>query len=92
MHVREDHACALVRLMASHNAWRQKVASRLHIVEHDVSHIDQRLGITGSQWVEHASGTTATRLLLLLRANVYGPPDGVMDLNVVVGDVLDHTA
>ena len=91
MHVLKDKASTLVSLMAAHNTWRQEIASRPHVVEHNVSEIDQRLGITRSQRVQHASRTAATRLLLLLRTNVDGPPDGMVDLDVVVGDVLDHS-
>jgi len=92
IYVLEDHVGANVRLVAAHDTRRQDATIRLHIAQCDVMNIDERLGLAGNQRVKHAARATATRLMLLLWANVNGPPDRTVDHDVVVKDIGNASA
>ena len=90
--VLEGDTGAGVRRVAPDDARREHVAILLDVSERDIAHLDKWLRFAGDQGVEHASGAVSTTwLLLLLWADVDGPPDGVVDLNVVVEDICDLT-
>jgi len=64
---------------------------RSDISQGDVSYGDQRLSLTTIfvKRVDHAAGAVATGLLLLLGTYVDVPPDGEVDLDVLVENICD---
>lgn len=82
---------ARICFITSNHTWRKKSAMAHDVAQGDISHVDQWLRgasrISTGQWVQHASWTATTWLLLLLGTNINVPPDGVMNLDVGVGNV-----
>jgi len=89
--ISEFESSARVSLIATNNTRRQKATSRGDVSENNVVHIDQRLSLTCSERIEHASRTSTTGLLLLLGSNVDVPPNWEVDGNVLIQDVLDFS-
>jgi len=81
-----------VGFVAANDTGEKNTAVGLNIAQSDVMHCNKWLSFTVSERVEHASGTSATRLLLLLGSNVDVEPDWVVDLKVLVGDVGNFSA
>ena len=70
LNVLKDDARARVRLVATDDTWRQNGSVLLDISQSDVPDVDQRLSVTGSERVKHATGTDTIGFFLLLRADV----------------------
>ena len=93
MDVIPDEPVTFVRLVAADHSWRKKCIIHSDVIQSDVVHVDERLRLTTTERVEHATRSImATRLLLLLWTNIDSPPDRLMNLDVVVGDVSDLSA
>ena len=54
-HVLKAEASAWICRIAADHAGRQKCAELLHVSQCDVVHVDQWLGLTGHDWIEHAA-------------------------------------
>lgn len=94
LHILEDKVCARVRFVAANDAreW-QEGAVLANISQGDVVHVDSGLRLTPTERVEEAARVVGgARLVLLLGSNIDGPPDRVVDLDVVVQDVSDLAA
>jgi len=91
MHILEVDASAGIGLVAPNNSWGQESSMRSDISQGDVSHGDQRLSLTTIfvKRVDHAAGAVTTGLLLLLGTYVDVPPDGKVDLDVLVENIGD---
>ena len=88
-----DEPLTFVRFVAADNSWRKKCIIHSDVVQSDVVHVDERLRLTTTERVKHASWSImATWLLLLLWTNVDSPPNRLVNLYVVVGDVGDLSA
>jgi hypothetical protein len=64
----------------------------LYVFELDVGDVDSGLSFALALWVkgiEHTSRSSPIGLLLLLRAEIYCPPDGLVHGDVLVEDVVD---
>lgn len=91
MHILEVDVCAWVCLIASHYT-REESTNALHVSQGNVMHCDAWLSLTFlDDWVEHAAWTATVWLLLLLRSNVYVPPDGLKDPQVLIKNVFNDT-
>ena len=90
-HIFEVDVSARVGSIASNNTYKV-TSNRVDILKSDVSDCDSRLSVAASQQgVEHAAWAGAVWLVLLLRANVDVPPDGLNDSHVFIEDVLDDS-
>ena len=91
LHILKVDVCAGIGLVAPDNSWWQQSSMRSDISQGNVSYSDQRLRLTTMlvKRVDHAAGTIATGLLLLLRTNVDVPPDREVDLDVLVHNIGD---
>ena len=63
----------------------------LDVAKSDISDGDERLCLTRRQRVKHASRSRAVGLLLLLRTDVDGPPNGTFGVDVFIGNISDFT-
>lgn len=91
MNISEFETSARIGLIAADNTWRQETRSGSDVSKNNVVHVNVRLSFATTERVEHATGTSATRLFLLLRTNVNIPPDREVNGHVLVEDVLDLT-
>ena len=68
---------------------------RNEVSQRDALNSDQGLScacrIAACERIEHASGTSTTRLFLLLRADVDVPPNRVVDGDVLISDIRDFS-
>jgi len=86
--VLEVNSVAGVGFIAPDDAWGKESAVRHDVAKGDVCHGNERLSFAlFIERVKHAAGATSIRLLLLLRPDVYIPPDGVVNHNVLVHNV-----
>ena len=83
---------AHISLIAANDSRRQQAAIRLHVLESDIMKADEGLGLTRSERIKHATRATATRLPLLLGANVDGPPKSAVNNDVLIVDIGDAAA
>jgi hypothetical protein len=64
---------------------------RNYVVKFDIAHGDEWLrrtiSIASTQWIDHASWTPTTGLLLLLRTNVDIPPNRIVNFDVSICDI-----
>lgn len=83
---------AWVRGIASNDAWWKETTIGFHVLESDVTNIDEGLSLTGFERIGHATWTLATGLLLLLWPNVNSKPNRIVDLDVLICDVFDFSS
>lgn len=80
-------ACARVGLVAADDARRQDTASRVQTPQSDVTDVNGGLSVAATKRISHAAGATTIRLLHLLRTDINVPPDGEMDIDVLIQNV-----
>ena len=85
--VLEVDVSAWIGLVAANKAGRQHAASGCNVPESDIPYIDARLRLTVLERIGHTARATAVRLLLLLRADVYSPPNRIVHADAIVEKV-----
>ena len=88
LHVFPDKACARIGFVAAHDARGKNRVVHIDVVKLDVLDRDDRDSSAIVERVQQAARVTSLmRLVLLLGSNIDCPPDGTMDLDVVVHNV-----
>ena len=89
----EDNARAWVVFVAENDARGKNSVVNLNVVQSDILDGNQLVRGAWCERVKQASGVVRRAgLVLLLRSNIDCPPDGIVDLEVVIEDVRDFTA
>ena len=89
----EDNARAWVVFVAENDARGKNSVVNLNVVQSDILDGNQLVRGAWRERVKQASGVVGRAgLVLLLRSNIDCPPDGIVDLEVVIEDVRDFTA
>ena len=84
-HILELKPCARISRIAPDDTRGEHTAMHLNITHDNVPHGDSRVNIAlSNQRVEHAAGPATTWLGLLLGADVYAPPEGILHLETIV--------
>ena len=92
LNVFKSEVSARVSLVASNDTWCQDSTLGDNVSESDISYGDSRFGFAILEdGVKHAAWTTTIGLLLLLGSDINSPPDGVLDGQVLIQDILDDT-
>ena len=80
-----------IYFMASDNFWWKNTSIRNYDVKFDIAHggewLHRIISITSTLWIDHASWTPTTGLLLLLRTSVDIPPNRIVNFYVSVFDI-----
>ena len=77
LHILKSDVAARIGLIAPHNNRKEQTMSDGYIFEPNIGDVDPRLslaGASGVEGIEHAAGSASVGLLLLLGAEVDGPP------------------
>lgn len=93
LNVFPDKARARIGLVAAHDARGEHRVVHIDVVKLDVLDRDDRDSCAVVERVQQAARVTSLmRLVLLLGSNINCPPDGTMDLDVVVHNVGNFTS
>lgn len=89
----EHNSSAWVVFVAQNDARGKDSVVNLNVVQSDILDGDKLVRGAWCERIKQASGVVRRAgLVLLLRSNIDCPPDGVVDLEVVIEDVRDFTA